>query len=254
MRVVVERFNEQGTLRLQLAGSICVITIDRPQRRNALTQEMWRTMDEWVHSLPAKTRFLVIRGAGEEFTAGSDIHEFGQLDVRGANAAFETMEQTIRSVENLRLPTIASVSGPAFGAGFMLALACDLRIGTDQAKFGMPVGKLGITLQSPFVRRLVEAIGPSRTKDLVYTARTLDADEAVRAGILNYLSAPDKMDSDTIGICRKLSRQSKASLLAVKAGVQAVLAERDGDGGDWVDPDDFREGVGAFTEKRPARF
>lgn len=250
----MERFNESGTLRLQLAGPICVITIDRPDRRNALTQAMWKTIGDWTCNLPTKTRFLVIRGAGREFTAGSDIKEFATLSVASANQAFETMEETISRIETLPLPTIASISGPAYGAGFVLALACDIRVGTERAQFGMPVGKLGITLQAPFLRRMVDNIGPSRAKDMVYTARTYDATEALQLGILNYVVAPESIDSETIAICRKMAQQSRASLLAVKANVNALTMGQACETGNWVDDADFKEGVQAFTEKRSAAF
>jgi enoyl-CoA hydratase len=254
MRVVVERFNDQGTLRFQLAGPIGVITIDRPRHRNALTQQMWRTMGSWVRNLPPKTRLLLLRGAGGDFTAGSDIKEFSTLTVDQANSAFETMEDTIRAFENLSIPTIASINGPAFGAGFILALACDVRIGTENAKFGMPVGKLGITLQPPFLRRMIQTLGPSRTKDLVYTARTYEATQALELGVLNYLVSSTKLDSETISLARRMLLQSRASLLAVKKNVQTVLSGTSADIQDWVDSNDFTEGVRAFTEKRPAHF
>jgi enoyl-CoA hydratase len=254
MRVVVERFNDQGTLRFQLAGPIGVITIDRPRQRNALTQQMWKTMGEWVRDLPPKIRLLVLRGAGDDFTAGSDIKEFSTLTVEQANTAFETMEDTIRAFENLSIPTIASINGPAFGAGFILALACDVRIGTENAKFGMPVGKLGITLQPPFLRRMIQTLGPSRTKDLVYTARTYKATQAMELGVLNYLVPSAQLDSETISLARRMLLQSRASLLAVKKNVQTVLSGTSVDIQDWVDSNDFTEGVRAFTEKRPAHF
>ncbi|QRF23861.1 enoyl-CoA hydratase/isomerase family protein [Alicyclobacillus sp. TC] len=254
VKVVVERFNEQGTLRFQLAGPIGVITIDRSSQRNALTQDMWKTMKNWVVSLPSKTRLLVIRGAGSDFTAGSDIKEFSVLTVDQANIAFETMEETISAIENVSIPTIASINGPAFGAGFILALACDVRIGTENAMFGMPVGKLGVTLQPPFLRRMIQTLGPSRTKDLIYTARSYKANQAMELGILNYLVPSVKLDSETISLARRMLLQSRASLLAVKKNVNLVLSGMQMETGYWVDNNDFKEGVRAFTEKRPAHF
>lgn len=254
MRVLVERFNDQGTMRFQLAGPIGVITIDRPHQRNALTQPMWKTLALWTGELPEKTKLLVIRGAGADFTAGSDIKEFSTLTVEGADAAFETMEQAIRAVENLSIPTIAAINGPAFGAGFILALACDLRIGTEHAKFGMPVGKLGITLQPPFIKRMMQCLGPSRTKDLVYTARSYNAAYAYELGILNYLVPSQKLDSEIISLARCMLLQSRASLLAVKRNVQLVLSGSLSRQENWVDGRDFPEGVQAFNEKRPAHF
>jgi len=254
MRVTVERFNGQATMRFQLTGAIGIITIDRPGQRNALSQEMWQTMREWVENLPPKTKLLVLRGTGNDFTAGSDIREFANLDVDAANQSFATMESAIQAIECLPIPTIASINGPAFGAGFILALACDVRIGSAAAKFGMPVGKLGITLQPPFLRRMIQTLGPSRTKDLVYTARSYTAEEAHAFGVLNYLVAHEKLDAETIALARKMRQQSNASLRAVKQNVQYVLAGTLPQANDWIDQSDFREGVRAFNEKRPAKF
>lgn len=254
MRVIVERFNDIGTLRFQLTGSIGIVTMNRARQRNALTQQMWRTIGEWVGNLPAKTRVLVVRGAGNEFTAGSDIFEFSKLSLEQANEAFETMEETMDQIENLSIPTIASINGPAFGAGFVLAMACDIRIGTERASFGMPVGKLGITLQEPFLSRMLQILGASRTMDLVYTARTYNADEAMEVGILNYLTSSQVIDSETMALCRRILMQSPASLRAVKQNLQSLLKVAKPKPGDWVDTADFAEGVQAFAEKRLAQF
>lgn len=254
VRVVVQRFNDEGTMRFQLTGPVGIITIDRPKQRNALSQQMWVTLRTWAKDLPAKTKLLVIRGSGKDFTAGSDIKEFADLDVPGANRAFEAMEDAMQAIESLTIPTIASINGPAYGAGFVLGLACDVRIGSEIAKFGMPVGKLGITLQPPFLRRMIQTLGPSRTKDLVYTARTYSAQEAEALGVLNYLVPSVDLDMQTMLLARKMLQQSRASLRAVKQNVQRVLLGGLLPSQDWVDGEDFSEGVRAFNEKRLAHF
>lgn len=254
MKVLVRRFEELSSMRFQVSGRIGIVTLHRPRQRNALTQEMWKTLERWCDTIPAKMKLLIIRGAGKDFTAGSDIKEFAGLSPDAANEAFETMERAIRAVEQLSIPTIASINGPAFGAGFILSLACDLRIGSENARFGMPVGKLGITLQTPFIRRMMQILGPSRTKQMVYTALTYDAKQAWQVGILNELVTDQSLDESTFALAKKMLEQSQASLSAVKQSVQLVQdgeveAERS-----WVHPGDFVEGVRAFTEKRPTRF
>ncbi|KPV45091.1 enoyl-CoA hydratase/isomerase family protein [Alicyclobacillus ferrooxydans] len=253
MRVVVSRL-EESSMRLQTSGRIGIVTFDRPDRRNALTQSMWKQLEDWCTNLPAKVELFILRGSGRDFTAGSDIKEFATLTGPQANLAFEQMERAIHAVESLKIPTIAVVNGPAFGAGFVLTLACDLRIGSEHASFGMPVGKLGITLQPPFIRRMINHLGPSRTKEMVYTAKRYDAETALRLGLLNELVTEDELDERAFAIARSILGQSKASMSAVKESVRSVLTETHPKVGDWVDEADFVEGVSAFNEKRIARF
>jgi enoyl-CoA hydratase len=254
VRVTVQRFEQFGSMRFQLTGPVGIITINRPRQRNALTRGMWETLAQWCEHLPQKTKVLILRGGGRDFTAGSDIKEFARLTVDEADDAFETMERAIAAMERVQVPTIASINGPAYGAGFVLALACDLRIGSPLARFGMPVGKLGITLQTPFVRRLIAILGPSRTKELVYTARSYSAEEALALGLLNQLVPEEELDERTLDLAKSILQQSRASLFAVKDSVHRVLAGEAERERHWVDRRDFVEGVRAFTEKRPARF
>lgn len=241
-------------MRFQVSGPIGIVTISRPRHRNALTREMWQTIERWSGTIGSKTKLLILRGSGKDFTAGSDIKEFARLTADDANEAFETMERAIAAIENLPIPTIAGINGPAFGAGFILSLACDLRIGSNYARFGMPVGRLGITLQTPFIRRMVQTLGPSRTKQLVYTAQSLSAEEAYRIGILNELVPAQDLDEHTFKLAKSILEQSQASLLAVKKSVNLFLANQVENHRQWVDKNDFVEGVQAFAEKRPTRF
>lgn len=254
MKVLVRRFEDLGSMRFQVSGPIGIVTISRPRQRNALTREMWQTLERWSGTIGSKTKLLIIRGSGKDFTAGSDIKEFARLSAEEANEGFETMERALAAIENLPIPTIASINGPAFGAGFILALACDMRIGSTNARFGMPVGKLGITLQTPFIRRMIQTLGPSRTKQLVYTAQSYHAEEAFRVGILNELVPPEKLDERTFQLAKAILEQSQASLLSVKKSVNQVLLGQVETQRQWVDKNDFLEGVHAFAEKRPTRF
>src|SRR5690606_20428300 len=167
------------------------------------------------------------------------------------------MEKAISAFENLPLPTIGVINGPAMGAGLELALSCDIRVGSEHARMGIPVGRLGIRLSTKFAQRLVNLIGPSRTKELVYTGKILDAEESYRLGLLNRLVENEKLDRYAIKLGKLVSMQSPASLKAIKQSVANCLNSSQQlwkEDIPFVDPYDFPEGVAAFVEKRTPRF
>lgn len=250
---------EEAKIVYQETAGLAIITIHRPQLKNALTANMWDQLAKIAkHALKnPKNKVLILRGAGENFTAGSDIKEFHRMTLEEAEEAFVRMENTISTIENLPLPTIGVINGPAMGAGLELALACDIRIGSDKARMGIPVGKLGITLNNKFAKRLVDLVGPSTTKDFVFTGRTFKAEEAYKAGMLNYLVPEKDLTRFSIRMGKLVAGMSPASLLAVKKSVKEcvdsapVLWESSTP---FVDPTDFPEGVRAFVEKRLPQF
>ncbi len=244
--------NQDGTLAFHNDGPIGTLTINRPRQRNALNQGMWVTLREWIEDLPQDVELLIIQGSQHVFTAGSDIKEFVDLSLEQANNVFVTMESTISALEQLAIPSIASIDGPVFGAGLVLALACDLRIGSDLGQFGVPVGRLGITLQPPFLRRLTQVLGFSRTKDLIYTGRTYTAEEALTNGILNYLVPESRLPQETQRLAQRILQQSPASLSAVKENIRLYLIGDLGvePVGAWIGPD-FSERTRAFTKRHP---
>lgn len=260
MKVDIKRMqDEQAKIILQETAGLAIITIKRPQKRNALTANMWRLLSETGRKVlnNPKNKVVLLRGWGEQFTAGSDIKEFSQMSLQEAEESFVSMEQAISTFENLEIPTIGVINGPAMGAGLELALACDIRIGSEYSKLGIPVGKLGITLNNKFSQRLVNLIGPSLTKDLVYTGRILRAEEAHRLGMLNYLVESSNLDRFAFKLGKLVSSQSPASLLAIKKSVcecvTSVPVLWQGST-PFVDPLDFPEGISAFVEKRIPRF
>ena len=260
MKVDIERMKaEQAKITLQETASLAIITIHRPQKRNALTANMWRYLSKVGGEIlnNPKNKVVLLRGGGSQFTAGSDITEFHQMSLEEAENSFTLMEEAISTFENLPIPTIGVINGPAMGAGLELALACDIRIGSEKSRLGIPVGKLGITLNNKFAQRLVNLIGPSLTKDLVYTGRVLKAEEAYRLGMLNYLVSETSLDRYAIRMGKLVASQSPASLLAIKQSVSecinsAALLWKGTT--KFVDEYDFPEGVSAFVEKRIPRF
>lgn len=260
MRVGIKRMTEeQAKITLQEAAGLAIITIHRPQKRNALTANMWDQLaqiGEQVLENP-KNRVLLLRGAGEQFTAGSDLGEFHEMTLEQAENAFVLMEKAISTIEGLPLPTIGVINGPAMGAGLELALACDIRIGSDKARLGIPVGKLGITLNNKFAKRIVDLVGPSVTKELVYLGRILKAEEAYSLGMLNYLVEESELDRYAFKMGKLVASMSPASLLAVKKSVNECINSAPvlwNGSTPFVDEHDFPEGVAAFVEKRAPQF
>jgi len=250
---------EEAKIIYQETAGLAIITIHRPQLKNALTANMWdqlakialRTLEN------PKNKVLLLRGSGENFTAGSDIKEFNSISLEKAEEAFVHMERTISTIENLPIPVIGVINGPAMGAGLELALACDIRIGSDKAKMGIPVGKLGITLNNKFAKRLVDLVGPSATKDFVFTGRMYKAEEAFKAGMLNYLVAEKDLNRFAIRMGKLVAGMSPDSLLAVKRSVKECVDSAPAlwEGSTpFVSERDFSEGVRAFVEKRQPVF
>lgn len=260
MRVGIKRMTEeQAKITLQETGGIAIITIHRPHKRNALTANMWNQLAEigqMVLENP-KNRVLLLRGAGEQFTAGSDLKEFHEMTLEEAENSFVLMEKAISTIENLPLPTIGVINGPAMGAGLELALACDIRIGSEKSRLGIPVGKLGITINNKFAKRIVDLAGPSVTKELVYLGRILKAEEAYGIGMLNYLVKEEELGRYALKMGKLVASQSPASLLAVKQSVNECINSAPvlwKGSTRFVDKDDFAEGVAAFVEKRAPHF
>lgn len=260
MKVKIMRLEqEEAKITYQETGGIVIITIHRPQLRNALSQEMWKELRVAAEkSLQnKKNKVLMLRGSGTQFTSGSDIKEFHQMTLEEAEDSFITMEETIHYIEHLPLPTLGVINGPAMGAGLELALACDLRIGSEYARMGIPVGNLGITLNNKFAHRLVNLLGPSETKELVYTGKIFAAAEAHEKGLLNRLVSAKELDRSAIEMAKLISLQSPASLRAIKRSVAECtdsVMELWEPSTPFVDPVDFPEGVAAFVEKRKPKF
>lgn len=261
MKVDITRFENGGKLVWQETGGLAIVTIKRPEAKNAMTPEMWKALADIARSIEnnPKVKTAVLRGEGPQFTVGSDIKAFHRMSLEEANDAFVTMEEAITAFEYIRIPTIAAINGPAMGAGLELALACDIRIGTPNAMMGIPIGKLGITISQRFSQRLVHMIGPSRTKDLIFTGRAFVGQEAYDVGMLNYLVAEEEWESFTLTLGQTMARASRQSLRAAKEAVARCVPYTEvafGHRGypQYIDPIDFPEGVAAFVEKREPVF
>jgi enoyl-CoA hydratase len=247
---------QQGTL---------VITINRPDKLNALNKEVIAELSQAIDELLTNNDLhsAVITGAGPKaFVAGADISEFPQLDAAaGAALAALGQEKVFNKIENATKPIVAAVNGFALGGGCELAMACHFRLASANAKFGQPEVNLGLIPGYGGTQRLVHLIGKGRATELLLTGNMLGAEEALRIGLVNHVTAPEELLPKALEILQLI--HSKAPL-AVRAilGLVNTATYRPAEGlaaeiaafGALFDTADAKEGTTAFLEKRKAQF
>jgi enoyl-CoA hydratase/carnithine racemase len=249
-----------GELLYERRGSTAVITFNRPQAHNAMTFAMYEALHARCDDVDADDaiRVLVLRGAGgRAFVSGTDIRQF--LEFGSAEIGVEYEERIDRYVgrlERVEKPTIAQIDGYAVGAGLAMSAACDLRICTPAAKFGLPIARtLGNCLSMAGYARLVALLGPARTKDIVFTARMVGADEALAAGLATEVVATEEIDARVSELAEKLATHAPITMKATKEAIRRIREANLPDGADLIaeayGSEDFRQGVAAFLDKRP---
>lgn len=215
----------EAGLRLEVDGAVATVTLNRPERRNAMTFATWRGLAAIGRSLPEGVRVVVLRGAGPSFSAGIDLSMFsgggeGFADGSDAAATDRFIAELQEGYTWLRRPeivTVAAVHGHAIGGGFQLALACDIRVAADDVKFSMKEPALGLVPDLTGTKPLVEIVGIGRALELCLTARTVHAEEAARLGLAEIVVPRDGLDAAVAELV--------ASLLAVNPGA-AVATKR----------------------------
>lgn len=246
---------------LEKKGQIAVATINRPKALNALNSQVLEDIGELLDAVCADSeiRALVITGAGEKaFVAGADIAEMSTLNAEEGTAFGKKGNDVFRRLETLPIPTIAAVNGFALGGGCELSMSCDIRICADTAVFGQPEAGLGITPGFGGTQRLARLVGPGMAKQLIYTAKNIKADEALRIGLVNavypledLLPAAEKMATT---IAKNAPIAVRACKKAINDGLQvdmdqAVVVEEKLFG-QCFGTADQKEGMAAFLEKR----
>ena len=208
-------------------------------------------------------RVLIIRGSGGAFSAGTDIAQFADLTTGEAGVAYERrIGAVIDRLERVTKVTIASIAGPAVGGGCALALACDVRLCADTARFGVPVARtLGNCLSVENLARLVDLIGVGRTTDMMVTGRLVSADQALEWGLATRVSPVGELDADTHALASDLATRATSTITATKQMLRRLRAARRPPEGACDDlvaacyaSTDFREGVAAFAGRRPPSF
>lgn len=240
-------------------GPVATITFNRPDARNAMTWAMYEGLYEACEKVDAdeELRVLVLRGAGDKaFVAGTDITQFREFETAEDGLAYEErLDRIVGRLEAVRIPTVAVVRGYAVGGGLSLAAACDLRIATPDAKFGIPIARtLGNCLSMPTYARLVSLVGPARTLHLIYTASFLTAQQALDAGLVNEVVAPVDLDERARELTEQLAQHAPLTMSVTKQAVhrlrEANLPSADDLVATCYGSADFAEGVQAFVDKR----
>jgi enoyl-CoA hydratase len=245
-------------------GPVAFLTFNRPDARNALTWGMYEALVEACERVDADgdVRVFILRAAGDAFAAGTDIRQFTAFASGEDGIAYERrLEAVVDRLERVAVPTIAQVHGVAAGGGCLIALACDLRVCTPAARFGMPIARtVGNCLSVASCARLIDLIGPARTKDLLMTGRFIDAPEAIALGLVTRMAEVIDVDAAAFDLAQTIATHAPLTLRAVKQAVlrlaharRAGVADDDFIGACYASHD-FREGIAAFLEKRAPRF
>lgn len=253
-------------MRWDRRGDIATITLDRQAKRNAMTLEMWRDLSAVAAAVGTEggVRVVIVRGSADgDFSAGADVAEFGTVR-QGEVAASEysrVVEEALAAIAALPVPSIALVEGYCVGGGCELAVACDLRVASANARFGVTPAKLGIVLSLPSVQRLAAAVGPAAATYLLLTANIVPADRALAMGLVHEVHDPEQFEAAGEQIAEQV-----ASLAAVThRGTRAIVARLMRG---QVSPDDdvaelyrtsyrsaeYQEGVRAFLGRRTPDF
>lgn len=246
-------------------GSVAFLTFNRPEARNAMTWPMYDALSDACEQVDADEglRVFVLRGAGDAFVAGTDIGQFTAFTSGDDGIAYERrMERIIERLEQVSVPTIAQVHGVAAGGGCLIALACDLRVCSPAAKFGVPIARtLGNCLSARNCARLADAIGPARAKDVLFTGRLLDAAEALSLGLAARVVAADALDGAVRELAQTIAANAPLTIRAAKEAIRRIALNRhlEADSGEDLTAlcygsQDFREGVASFLDKRKPRF
>ncbi len=253
---------EFKTITLTISGHVAELTLNRPDKLNALNTQVLSELREAVALLrrQEEVRAAIITGSGgKAFAAGADIGELADLSKSEEGASFSQSGQHIfELIENSRMPFIAAVNGFALGGGCELALACHIRMCSETAKFGQPEVALGIIPGYGGTQRLTRITGPTYAADLILTGRTIDAQEALASGLVSRVVSSEKLLDTAREVANAICEKAP---LAIRAAIEAIYStdqsgyEREANlFGKLITTNDFREGTAAFLAKRKSKF
>lgn len=249
------------TIEVTVDGPVATATVNRPEARNAMTMDMYASLVAFCERVDGDedVRVAVVRGAGgKAFVSGTDIACFADFRSDEDGLAYEReIESVLARLEQVTVPTIAVVEGYATGGGLSIAAACDLRLCTPDARFGLPIARtLGNCVSMPTYARLVHLIGAARAVHLIYTAGFVDGAEAARLGLASELV--DDADARLRSLCEQLVAHAPLTMRASKIALRRLRDQALPPGEDLVSlcygSEDFREGVTAFLGKRTPRW
>jgi 2-(1,2-epoxy-1,2-dihydrophenyl)acetyl-CoA isomerase len=252
------------TIQVSKAEGVATVTLNRPDKLNALSEEMYHGIAEQCRALDADdgVRVIILTGAGRAFCAGGDVGSMGGYDVVTGRKRSQKHKSTVVNVYNTEKPVIAAVRGPAAGIGFSLALACDLIVASETAYFLAAFKKVGIPPDGGAVFFLTQYLGIARAKEIAYTARKVPAREAKEMGLVTTVVPDERLEVEAQALARELAGSAAFALRLAKRMFHSMyvptlemLLEMENlavCGARLTH--DHQEGVAAFREKRPARF
>jgi enoyl-CoA hydratase/carnithine racemase len=258
--------NPETALSLDVTGSVATLTLNRPHVRNAISFDMYERLPQLLSRVQEQehVKVLVLRGAGTTaFAAGADIKEFRTVRADGAgariyNAAVASAEHAI---SGLSKPTIAMVHGFCIGGGCGLALSCDFRMADTKSAFGITPARLGLVYSLESTKRLIDVVGPAEASFILYSGRHVDAERALRTGLVNEVHEPDELVAATYKLATEIGQRAPLSLRRTKEIVRLIQMGQVTDDAHTIalrdssfDSLDYAEGVAAFLAKRPASF
>lgn len=253
-------------IQIDLQSPVARVTLNRPDKRNAVSAAMWHELLALASRLPSTpgVKAVLLAGAGTQaFSAGADIAEM-QQNLQHPERMRE-MQQVVQDAQEawaaMPLPTIAVIRGACTGGGCGLALCCDLRLATPDAFFAIPPARLGLAYSLADTKRLYDLVGPSRAKEILFTARRVDAAEALALGLVNEVLAADRIDLQALALAARIGANAPNSVRAAKtvvnmisAGTATETAESRRHYDESFSSPEFLEGARAFLEKREPRF
>jgi enoyl-CoA hydratase/carnithine racemase len=249
----------------RLDGGVLTLRLDRPEARNALTDDMIAGLREALEEAARDdaAAAVVITGTGKAFCAGADLSRFDEPpDARRYRFESHRLTELVGLIERIEKPVVAAVNGVAVGIGVQLALACDLRVGAASARFAFTEGRLGLLPTHGGVARLVKLVGLARARDLLLGSATIDAAEALAAGLLTEVVPDDDLEAAARRLVEHALERAPQSyglvkrllLLAASADLASATAAETIGQSLLIGTDDHREGRQALLEHRPARF
>lgn len=252
-------------IRLERDGAVARLILDRPKKRNAMTEEMLKLLPELVIEAEEDdaVRVLVVQGAGEHFSAGADLNEFGEAykTPEGSDRHSTVFARATSRLAMFSKPSLAVIDGVCVGGGCAVALACDIRFATQRARFAITPSKVGLVYPFEDARRLAITVGYSAAKDLLYSSREIDASEAHNLRLVTRVFAENEINKAVQSYIANLIGASATSQKIMKIMLTRAMNGQTGDDGftrqlfrDAFESEDFKEGYKAFLEKRAPEF
>ncbi len=251
---------------LEKQGEIATIIFNRPEKRNALTHEMWKEIPILVADVEndKNIKVLVLRGADEtSFAAGADISEFETLraNAEGAKIYNDATHVAERALATMTKPSIAMIQSYCIGGGLEIALACDFRFSDTNGKFGITPAKLGLVYSLTATKQLVDLVGPARAKYILLSGKILDVDHALQIGMVDEIHHPEEIVDQTYQFAQSLCEKAQFTVRSMKEIIGLITSGQteESERTEYLrtasfDTDDYKEGVRAFLEKRKPKF